>query len=111
MMMRRYARFWTISAAIVCGLSLMHATARDEHRRTDHEVARQALLRGEIMSLEAVLVEVRKTYQGEFVGVELEFKHGLWVYGIKLLTPDQKLTRIRVDARTGKPLPAKKEQD
>lgn len=102
-MIRLYARALIIIVMAGFGALLEPVVAKDDNRHSDHEVALQALLRGEIMSLETVLAEVRKTHQGEFVGVELEMKHGLWVYGIKLLTPDQRLTKIRVDARTGKP--------
>lgn len=109
--MHQIVRLWLVLAVAAALPAMVPLAAAGDHRRTDHEVARQALLRGEIMPLEAVLAEVRKSQPGEFVGVELELKHGLWVYGIKLLTPDQRLTRIKVDARTGKILPARKEQE
>lgn len=77
----------------------------------DHEIAREALLRGEILPLEAVLAEVRKSVKGEFVGVELERRHGVWVYTLKMLTPAGELQKIRVEARTGKPWDRKQQKD
>ena len=84
--------------------------ARADHLR-DHEIARQALLRGEILPLETLLAEVRKAFEGEFIGVELELKQGAWVYVLKILTRDGKLLRIVADARTGAVLTSRKDRD
>lgn len=85
------------------------APADDGHRRrVDHEIARQALLKGEIKSLEAVLADVRQAFDGQVVGVELERRQGEWIYTVKLLTADGALIKIRVDARTGQATRVKK---
>jgi len=82
-----------------CHVSL--ADDDDRHRR-DHDLARQALERGEVMPLEAVLAEVRRTISGELVGVELEHEHGVWLYEIKMIMPGGGLTEVKVDARNGR---------
>lgn len=99
--------------AVLMTAAVPHAPADDDDkkRRVDHKIARQALLRGEIMPLEALLMEIRKTVPGEFVGVELEFKHGIWVYTLKILPPDGKLVRFLADARTGRPIDSRKGRD
>ncbi len=94
-----------LGAALVAGFAVSHAFGDDHSRphrsHEDHDVARDALERGEIMSLEKVVAEVRKTISGKLVGVDLERKHGKWVYEIKMLAPDGSMIEVYADARTG----------
>jgi len=69
--------------------------------RRDHNVALQALLNGEILPLEKILVEVRKGVPGEFIDVELGRYHKMWIYKLKILTPEGQLLKIIADAKTG----------
>jgi uncharacterized membrane protein YkoI len=48
-----------------------------------------------------VVAEVRKTISGKLVGVDLEQKHGKWVYEFKLLAPEGSMIEVYADARTG----------
>lgn len=66
---------------------------------TDQDRAREAVQSGQVMPLEKVLARVRQTWPGEVLEVELEQKHGQWVYDIKLLQPDGQLRKLRLDAR------------
>jgi uncharacterized membrane protein YkoI len=101
-----------LAAALVAGLAVApafgddHGDERENYRRPhrsheDHDVARDALERGDILSLEKVVAEVRKTISGKLVGVDLEQKHGKWVYEFKLLAPEGSMIEVYADARTG----------
>ena len=99
---------WTIArrliimgTAVGIGLGSTGLAADDEggRKRRDHEIARKALLSGEIRPLEAVIAEVRRTVPGEIVGVELESYHGRWTYKLKVITPSGTMQRVVVDAR------------
>lgn len=88
-----------LGVAGVCHVAL----ADDDDRHLgDHDLARQALERGEVMPLEAVLAEVRRSVSGELVGIELEHEQGAWRYEIKIILPGGGLTELKVDARTGR---------
>jgi len=69
----------------------------DSHRR-----ARDAVGRGEIQPLEQVLAGVRSAYPGRVMDVDLRQRGDSWTYYIKLLTPDDAMMSINVDARTGR---------
>ncbi len=81
-----------------------HDEYKYEH---DHDRALQALKRGEVLSLEKVLVAVRADIDGSIVHTKLKRKHGIWVYELKVLGRDGRLREIRVDAKTAKLLPDK----
>ena len=98
---------WAVAIAVV---SLVVGTgggaprADDEgsgdKKRRDHEIARKALVSGEIRPLEAVIAEVRSSVPGEIVGIELEKHQGRWTYKIKVITPSGAMQRVLVDARS-----------
>jgi uncharacterized membrane protein YkoI len=48
-----------------------------------------------------VLALVEREHPGQVLEVELESEGRGWLYEIKLLQPDGRLTRLKVDARTG----------
>jgi len=78
-----------------------------DRQRRDHDIARQALERGEILPLEKVLGEVRKAAPGEVIQVELERKHGGWIYEIKVILPGGALVEVHADAGTARILKMK----
>lgn len=65
----------------------------------NHEAAARARAAGEIISLTEILEHVRLTHPGEVVGIELEREGGMWIYELKLVTPQGRLLKIYVDAR------------
>ena len=71
----------------------------------DHERARQALQAGEIMPLDKILAVVSQSHPGQILEVELDRERSqggkVWMYEIKGITPDGKLFKLKVDARTG----------
>ena len=75
---------------------------------SDHERARQALLRGDVLPLTQLLQQLnRQRPGGQVLEVELEQKSGRWVYEIKQLEPGGQLVKIKLDARTGELLPTR----
>lgn len=71
----------------------------------DHERARAALTRGEVVPLRRVLEAVER--QGDILKIELtSTETGAFVYKLKMLSRDGKISKRCVDARTGVLLPA-----
>lgn len=56
---------------------------------------------GEILPLETVIAQVRESVQGNVVGIELEREKGRWVYEVKVVGSDGRVTEMYVDAQTG----------
>lgn len=74
----------------------------------DHEQARQALMRGDVLPLTQLLQNLdRQRPGGHILEVELERKDGQWVYEIKQLQPGGQIVKIKVDAKTGQQLQTK----
>ncbi|MDZ4161277.1 MAG: PepSY domain-containing protein [Burkholderiales bacterium] len=74
----------------------------------DHEQARQALLRGDVLPLVQLLQHLDKQRPGgHILEVELEQKNGQWVYEIKQLEAGGQLVKIKLDAKTGELLQTK----
>ncbi len=70
----------------------------------DHERARAAMEAGEIMPLHQILVTVEDEFDGRVIEVKLtDLEEGLhgWIYAITLLTPQDNVLRVMVDAGTG----------
>lgn len=68
----------------------------------DHERARQALLRGDVMPLTQLLQNLNRQQPGtQILEVELEQQGSRWMYEIKQLEPGGQLVKIKVDAKTG----------
>jgi len=69
----------------------------------DHERARDALESGQIMPLHEILKSVEQAFNGRVIEVRLvdlaEGLHG-WVYDVTLLSPQDNVLRIKVDAGT-----------
>lgn len=102
--MHRKKRFWIVPFLAVCTAVLPVLADDDDYgerrRGGDHEIARGALERGEIVPLDDVLAEVRKTIAGQIVRIKLERKHGRWLYELRVLGPDGSIMEVYVDART-----------
>lgn len=70
---------------------------------SDHERAREARERGEILPLEQILARVRdRIPAGDIVKVELDRDHGVWIYEFKVIDPRGRLLEVEVDAGTGR---------
>lgn len=100
-----------LSPFLLAGLLLL-ALGVAPHASSDHEQAREAVQRGEILPLEEVLARVRRDFAGEMLAVELEREQhdpfdGQLVYEVKMLTDDGAVTELYYDARTGELLKAR----
>ena len=75
----------------------------------DHDKARLLHESGEILSLEEILVKVRKIQKGKILEVELEHERNKSIYEIELLKPDGIVLELKFDAKTGQHLSTEKE--
>ena len=92
-----------LRGASLLGLLLAATLAWSDGRR-DHERARAAVQAGEVLPLPALLERLQRRHPGQVLELELERDAGRWVYELKLLRHDGRLSRLKVDARTGEPL-------
>lgn len=74
------------------------ASARGGH---DHEAARAALARGEILPLTRILTLVAKQARGDILEIELQREQARFIYEVRVLTPAGKVVEVKFDARTG----------
>jgi uncharacterized membrane protein YkoI len=83
----------------VLGL-LTPARGEELARRDDHDMARAALERGEILPLDTILARIHDKLRGDVAAVELRRERGVWIYAIKFIAPENRLIEASVDART-----------
>jgi uncharacterized membrane protein YkoI len=69
--------------------------------RDDHEAARAAVERGEIKPLAELLGQVKDKLPGDITGVELERRHGTWLYEFRVIDEAGRLFDVYVDAKSG----------
>lgn len=107
---RTWRRAWSRKAgrlAACAGLALcamgLHGVAAASNKG-DHERALQAVQSGQVLPLGKVLALVEREHPGQVLEVELESHDRQWQYEIKLLQPDGRLLKLKVDARTGEVL-------
>jgi len=73
-------------------------------RHSDQDEARDAVRKGKIMPLTAILEIVTKREPGTVMEVELETKDGKVTYRIEVLNEKGRRREIRLDARSGEVL-------
>ncbi len=71
----------------------------------DHDRARRAYEAGQVVGLGQILAHVRQAYRGRVLEIELDERIGtnhrsLWIYGIKVLTPQGHVVKLELNART-----------
>lgn len=67
----------------------------------DHDAVRQAVERGEIRPLAAILGAVRDKLPGKIIGIEIEHKKNRWLYELRVLDETGRVFEVYVDARSG----------
>lgn len=77
------------------------AAYADNRGRDDHDAARQAYQRGEILPLSQILQRVHKVAPGEVLEVELEEDDGRMIYEIEVLESSGRVLEVEIDARSG----------
>lgn len=93
-------RAWlAVTASVLALLLATPAIARD-----DHERAREAVQSGQIQPLRYILETLERTHPGKVLEVELERRRDQWIYEVKLLQPDGRLVKLKVDAKTAEVL-------
>lgn len=78
--------------------ALLALTAVPSRADSDGERARQALERGEIRPLDAVLAAARTAVPGDVVAVDLKRDDGRWLYKLRILGPDGRRRDVKIDA-------------
>lgn len=90
--------------AVLVAVSGLWAGSRLAIASPDHDRARKALQAGEVLPLDKILAATAEKYPGQVLEVELEAERlggeRIWVYEIKAISPDGKLFKVVVDART-----------
>lgn len=73
--------------------------------RQDHDRARSAVGAGKALPLEQVLARLRPQYSGKLLDVRLDDVPGAGLqYRLRMLSPDNRVQQLTVDARTGQVL-------
>lgn len=103
--MNNYFPVAHILLLIITILGPLHVTRADD----DHIEARHLLDSGEILPLEVLLNNVRQTFPGRILEVELEREDSQIVYEVEILSEDGVVSEIYIDARTGKVLSVKED--
>ncbi len=76
--------------------------AKQERKAQDHELARQAVLRREVLPLPRILALAAKYQNGDVIEVELEAKRGVLLYDVHVLVPSGEVRELMIDARSGR---------
>lgn len=103
--MRNLSPLLAIMALFMLALPLAPVAVGDD--KSDHDRARAALKRGEVMPLRDIVAKAEAAFPGRMLEVELTDDDGGIVYEIELLSPDGRLIKLLYDARTGTLLKAK----
>ncbi len=96
-----------LSLLFCLSLATAAPVALADDDKEDHERARAALERGEILPLRAIVEKAEAAYPGRLLEVELKSKKEGFVYEIEVLAPDGRLIELVYDARDGSLLKAK----
>ncbi len=78
-----------------------HHESHSSSRHSDQDDARDALRRGKVMPLAAILGIVARREPGTVLDAELETEDGVLTYKIDLLSDAGRKVRLRHNARTG----------
>lgn len=77
----------------------------------DHEVARRAVERGELLPLTRILSAMERDFPGRVLEVELDEDDGRYFYEIEVLLEDGRVIELTYDGKTGKLLETEIEDD
>jgi uncharacterized membrane protein YkoI len=72
-----------------------------ERKKKDHEAARLALARHEVLPLTKILAIAEQRAPGEVLKVELEEDDGRMKYDLKILARNGRVLELELDAKTG----------
>ncbi len=83
-----------LSLVLLCG-------ARASFAEEDHETARRAVERGELLPLSQILAVAQKRHPGRVLEVDLDREKGRYLYEIEILLQDAQVIELTYDGRTG----------
>lgn len=91
-----------LAVMTVAPLTVATGAAADDKKKQNHEAARQALLRKEVLPLTRILAIAAQRAPGEVIEVELEQgDHGRLKYDLKILAKNGRVRELELDAKTG----------
>ncbi|MDY6946697.1 MAG: PepSY domain-containing protein [Pseudomonadota bacterium] len=85
-------------------LGMSRGSADERDKKSEHNVVREALQRGEVLPLVKILAIANQQVAGDVIEVELEDEKSALVYEIKILTGNGRVREVKIDARTGQVL-------
>lgn len=99
-------RYSALLVVLLSSLSLGMSTglAGEKDKKSEHNVVREALQRGEVLPLTKILAIANEQVPGDVIEVELEDEKKALIYEIKILTGTGRVREVKIDARTGKVL-------
>jgi len=77
------------------------AGPHDPEKIRDHEFARQAVLRGEVLPLTQILGRVARYQSGDVIEIELKTRDRILIYDVDVLVPSGQVHALAIDARSG----------
>ena len=108
--MNALRRPFVLRALAVAAATAGTAAQAAERGHGDHDLARQALERGQVLPLRTVLEKVEREYQGQVLKVEFEHDDGRFIYEIRLLQQDGRMAKLKIDAVDGRVLQIKRKE-
>ena len=108
--MNALRRPFVLMALAVAAATAGTAAQAAERGHGDHDLARQALERGQVLPLRTVLEKVEREYQGQALKVEFEHDDGRFIYEIRLLQQDGRMAKLKIDAVDGRVLQIKRKE-
>ncbi|MDY6981361.1 MAG: PepSY domain-containing protein [Pseudomonadota bacterium] len=90
------------------GFAVMDSARADD--KLDYREARELRQQGKILSLQEILQQVEKDYPGQVIETELEREHGSYIYELEILTDNDRVIELEVDAASGKILKTEEEE-
>lgn len=87
------------------------ARGNDERRDGDigHREARALVREGVILPLAQLMERIREAREGRVIEVELERKHGQYIYEVELLDEHGQVWELKIDAASGEMLKLEQE--
>tara|TARA_R110000787_G_scaffold9886_12_gene34206 strand:- start:317 stop:700 length:384 start_codon:yes stop_codon:yes gene_type:complete len=105
---RRMRRFMILMLACLLSAAVVPARADDDGERRhgyerddDHDRARRAVERGEILPLTDILRQTTRDYPGQLIEAELEDEDGEMIYELVIISEDGRVYKLYYDARNG----------
>lgn len=82
------------------GEGIMNSAHADD--KLDYKEAKELREQGKILSLQEILGRVEKEHPGQVIETELEREDGVYIYELEILTDEDRVIKLEVDAASGK---------